>query len=57
VIDREEATEILGSDIVKSDTPEYKLASRIHEPLETVNLAYGSSEITRVRFSVISIRG
>ncbi|MGA8150068.1 MAG: hypothetical protein WB952_03905 [Terriglobales bacterium] len=41
VIDRDEATQILGDDIVKSDTPEYKLANRIHEYLETVNLAYG----------------
>ena len=41
VIDREEAMEILGPDIVKSDTAEYKLANQIHEYLETVNLAYG----------------
>jgi len=41
VIDRDEATEILGSDIVKSDTAEYRLANQIHEYLETVNLAYG----------------
>ncbi len=40
VIDREEATEILGSDIVKSDTDEYKLANEIHQYLENVNLAY-----------------
>jgi hypothetical protein len=40
VIDREEATEILGPNIVKSDTLEYKLANRIHEYLDNVNLAY-----------------
>ena len=40
VIDRDEATEILGAEIVKSDTSEYKLANRIHEYLDTVNLAY-----------------
>jgi hypothetical protein len=40
VIDRDEAREILGSDIVKSDTAEYKLANQIHEYLESVNLAY-----------------
>ena len=41
VIDRDEATEILGEHIVKSDTKEYKLANQIHEYLESVNLAYG----------------
>jgi hypothetical protein len=41
VIDRDEAAEILGDDIVKSDTAEYKLANQIHEYLERVNLAYG----------------
>jgi hypothetical protein len=41
VIDREEATEILGPAIVKSNTPEYRLANRIHEYLESANLAYG----------------
>jgi hypothetical protein len=41
VIDRDEAASILGNDIVKSDTAEYKLANQIHEYLEMVNLAYG----------------
>src|SRR5207237_10553280 len=41
VIDRDEAAEILGNEMVKSDTVEYKLANQIHEYLETVNLAYG----------------
>lgn len=41
VIDRDEATEILGSDIVKSDSSEYKLANTIQEYLANVNLAYG----------------
>jgi hypothetical protein len=40
VIDREEATTILGDEIVKSDSPEYKLGNSIHQYLETVNLAY-----------------
>ena len=40
VIDRDEAAEILGPAIVKTDTPEYKLANKIHEFLEVVNLAY-----------------
>jgi hypothetical protein len=40
VIDRDEAMEILGAEIVKSDSPEYKLANKIHEYMETVNLAY-----------------
>ncbi len=40
VIDRDEAQEILGSQIIKSDTVEYQLANRIHEFMETVNLAY-----------------
>lgn len=40
VIDREEATEILGPEIVKSDTAEYKLSNEIHQYLETVNLYY-----------------
>ena len=41
VIDRDEATEILGSEIVKSDSKEYKLANSIQEYLASVNLAYG----------------
>jgi len=41
VIDRDEAASILGTDMVKSDTAEYKLANQIHEYLEMVNLAYG----------------
>jgi hypothetical protein len=40
VIDRDEAAEILGPGIVKTDTAEYKLANRIHEFLDLVNLAY-----------------
>jgi hypothetical protein len=40
VIDHDEATEILGREIVKFESPEYKLASQIHEYLEIVNLAY-----------------
>ena len=40
VIDRDEANEILGGDIVKTDTAEYKLANQIHEYLQEVNLAY-----------------
>jgi hypothetical protein len=41
VIDRDEATAILGSDIVKTDTSEYPLANKIHAYLELANLAYG----------------
>lgn len=41
VIDRDEAALILGNDMVKSDTAEYKLANQIHEYLVMVNLAYG----------------
>ena len=41
VIDRDEATEILGSEIVKSDSSEYRLANTIHEYLANANLAYG----------------
>jgi len=40
VIDRDEAGEILGSEIVKSDSPEYKLANTIQEYMANVNLAY-----------------
>lgn len=40
VIDRDEAMEILGPEIVKSDSPEYKLANRIQEYMDSVNLAY-----------------
>jgi len=40
VIDRDEASDILGPKIVKSDTPEYKLANQIHEYMDTVNFAY-----------------
>jgi hypothetical protein len=40
VIDRDEATEILGAEIVKTDTVEYRLANSIQQYLDTVNLAY-----------------
>jgi hypothetical protein len=40
VIDRDEAMEILGPDIVKSDSNEYKLANRIQEYLDIASLAY-----------------
>lgn len=39
VIDRDEALEILGADIVKSDSPEYKLANKIQEYLDSASLA------------------
>lgn len=41
VIDRDEATEILGPEIVKPSSSEYKLANTIHEYLANANLAYG----------------
>jgi hypothetical protein len=41
VIDRDEASDILGPDIVKSDSDEYRLANRVHEYLANANLAYG----------------
>jgi Serine dehydrogenase proteinase len=40
VIDRDEALEILGPEIVKSDSSEYKLANRIQEYLDSASLAY-----------------
>ncbi len=40
VIDRDEALEILGPEIVKSDSNEYKLANRVQEYLDTASLAY-----------------
>ncbi len=40
VIDRDEALEILGAEIVKSDSNEYKLANRIQEYLDSASLAY-----------------
>lgn len=38
VIDRDEARTILGEAVVKFDTPEYQLASQIHEYLDEVNV-------------------
>jgi hypothetical protein len=46
VIDRDEALDILGDKIVRFDTPEYRLASQIHEYLDTVRILvvdYGRS--------------
>lgn len=40
VIDIDEAKQILGEEIIKFDTPEYRLANRIHEYMENVNIAY-----------------
>ena len=40
VIDRDEASHILGAEVVKFDTPEYQLANRLHEYFEQVNLFY-----------------
>jgi len=40
VIDRDEALDILGPEIVKSDSSEYKLANRIQEYLDSASLAY-----------------
>jgi hypothetical protein len=40
VIDRDEAAQILGTGIVRSETPEYTVANQIHEYLGIVNLAY-----------------
>lgn len=40
VIDRDEAAEILGADVVKSDTAEYQLANEIYGILDAANLAY-----------------
>lgn len=39
VIDKDEATKILGNNMVKIDTPEYQFASRVNEFFETVKLA------------------
>jgi hypothetical protein len=41
VIDHEEAKRFLG-DLIKTGTPEYRLANEIHEYMEGVNLAYGA---------------
>jgi len=40
-IDCDEIRNILGEEIVKIETPEYKLANQIHQYMEQVNLAYG----------------
>lgn len=40
-IDCDEIKRILGGDIVKIETPEYRLANRIHQYMEQVNLGYG----------------
>jgi ClpP class serine protease len=39
-IDCDEIKNILGEQIVKIETPEYKLANQIHQYMEQVNLAY-----------------
>jgi hypothetical protein len=39
-IDCDEINEILGHDIVKIDTAEYRLADKIHQYLEEANFAY-----------------
>lgn len=39
-IDCDEIKSILGEEIVKIETPEYKLANQIHQYMEQVNLAY-----------------
>ena len=51
VIDREEARQILGTEIVQFDTPEYKLASSIHRTLNTVDMI--CEWIHKKRFKVI----
>ena len=40
-IDCDEIQQILGQEIVKIQTPEYRLADRIHQYMEQVNFAYG----------------
>lgn len=40
-IDCDEMKSILGDEIVKVETSEYKLANQIHQYLEQVNVAYG----------------
>jgi hypothetical protein len=40
VIDRDEAMEILGTEIVRTDSDEYKLSNSIHGYLDMVNIAY-----------------
>jgi hypothetical protein len=39
-IDCDEIKSILGEEIVKIETPEYKLANQIHQYMEEVNIAY-----------------
>jgi hypothetical protein len=39
-IDCDEIKSILGADIVKVETPEYKLANKLHQYMEEVNLGY-----------------
>jgi hypothetical protein len=39
-IDCDEIKSILGEEIVKIETPEYKLANQIHQYMEEVNVAY-----------------
>ena len=39
-IDCDEIRSILGGEIVKVETPEYKLANQIHQYMEEVNIAY-----------------
>jgi hypothetical protein len=50
VIDKEEATQILGSSIVKSNTPEYDLADTIYKMIEDIKLALWV--VTRNSYSV-----
>jgi len=50
VIDKEEATQILGGSIVKSNTSEYELANLIYELVEDIKLALWV--ITRNSYSV-----
>jgi len=51
VIDKDEASSLLGEQIVQIGTPEYTLSNEIYKIIETVNLLYGL--LHKKRFSLI----
>lgn len=51
VIDRKEAETFLGTDFVKHDTEEYKIADSIHKSLEGVTLAF--KVFKKIDFSIV----
>lgn len=51
VIDRKEAETFLGTDFVKHDTEEYKIADSIHKSLEEITLAF--RVFKKINFSIV----